>query len=77
PLGPVENGTYRYEFKGGREKSLDLYEQFHIIADSCQIPCINAGDYVHSSQTDGVHLDLDQHEILGRKLAEIVRDMLQ
>ncbi|MGX8715658.1 MAG: SGNH/GDSL hydrolase family protein [Lachnospiraceae bacterium] len=77
PLGPVENGTFRYEFQGGREKSLGLYEQFRIIADSCQVPCINAGDYVHSSQADGVHLDLDQHEILGRKLAEIVRDMLQ
>lgn len=76
PLGPIEQGPFRYEFQGGRERSLGLSDQFRIIARQHQVPCFNAGDYIHASEADGVHLELDQHEILGRKLAEIVRTML-
>jgi hypothetical protein len=36
----------------------------------------DAGSVVSSSQADGVHLDAEQHSVLGAKLSEVVRALL-
>jgi lysophospholipase L1-like esterase len=37
----------------------------------------DAGRVIHASEVDGVHLDADQHEVLGRELAPVVSSLLR
>lgn len=76
PLGPIENGVFGDMFEGGVERSKQLPTFFESVAKTYGAAYFNAGTVVHSSEEDGVHLQADQHEILGQKIAELVKKML-
>ena len=72
PVGGV-HGSDLAELNGWRKIS-DPYgsgqEVYVIPAISPDIAVI------HASEVDGVHLDADQHEVLGRELAPVVSNLL-
>ena len=76
PLGPIENGVFGDMFEGGVERSKQLPAFYEGVAKTYGAAYFNAGTIVHSSEEDGVHLQADQHEILGKKIAELVKELL-
>ncbi len=61
-------------FAGGYEKSLRLAPAYEAVAREHGAAFLNAGDIVKTSAFDGIHLDLDAHEALGRAVAKAVAE---
>jgi len=76
PTGPLAGSIFEYMFKGSEETSKHLAKHFATVAGWYGIPVIDAGQYVASSQHDGIHLDLDAHQKLGEVVAEEVKSIL-
>jgi len=68
PLGP--------KFAGAAEKSVGLAAAFAAVAAELGCAFFDAGRVTPASRVDGIHLDADQHGVLGRALAEAVRPLL-
>lgn len=71
PRGPIAA-----KFAGAGEKSAGLAQAYQEICAAIDCPCFDAGTVTSSSRVDGVHLDLDQHALLGHALVEPVARML-
>jgi lysophospholipase L1-like esterase len=68
PLGP--------KFAGGTAKSVGLAAAFERVASELGCAFFDAGSVTPASRVDGIHLDADQHVVLGRALAGVVRPLL-
>lgn len=68
PLGP--------KFKEAAAKSAGLADAFRAVAEELGCAFFDAGSVTPASRVDGIHLDADQHAILGRALATVVRPLL-
>ena len=68
PLGP--------KFAGAAAKSVGLAAAFAEVAAELGCAFFDAGSVTPASRVDGIHLDADQHGVLGRALAEAVRPLL-
>lgn len=68
PLGP--------KFAGAAAKSRGLAAAFASVAGELGCPYFDAGSVTPASKVDGIHLDADQHAVLGRALAAVVRPLL-
>lgn len=68
PLGP--------KFAGAAAKSVGLASAFRSVADELGCAFFDAGSVTPASRVDGIHLDADQHGVLGRALADVVRPLL-
>ncbi|GJL56750.1 MAG: hydrolase [Nitrospirales bacterium] len=62
-------------FRGVDVKSSFLAEQYRVVADRLGCEFFDAGAIIQSSREDGVHWDKEAHEMLGRELAQCVKDM--
>jgi lysophospholipase L1-like esterase len=60
-------------FEGGVEKSQHLGRQYEAVARLCNCHFLDAGELVTLSDADGIHMDPDQHRLLGVTLAKAVR----
>lgn len=76
PLGPIENGVFGEMFEGSVEKSKKMPVFFEGVAKTYGTAYFDAGTIVKSSDEDGLHLQADQHEILGKKIAKLVKELL-
>ncbi|MCI8485343.1 MAG: SGNH/GDSL hydrolase family protein [Lachnospiraceae bacterium] len=76
PLGHVENGVFAHMFEGNVEKSKKMPPFFQGVAKTYGVEYFDAGTVIESSKEDGLHLQADQHEILGHEIAKIVKKML-
>jgi lysophospholipase L1-like esterase len=64
------------DFVGGPEKSRELAPHYEAIAEARACAFLDAGAHITSSDVDGIHLEADQHERLGRVVAERARELL-
>jgi lysophospholipase L1-like esterase len=62
-------------FGGNVEKSKQMAPFFEGVAKGRGVAYFDAGTIVHSSAEDGLHLQADQHKILGEKVAELVKEI--
>jgi lysophospholipase L1-like esterase len=69
-LGP--RGPIAAKFTGAADKSAGLSEAYRAIAAELQCHFFDAGSITPASTVDGIHLDADQHERLGKVLAAFV-----
>lgn len=76
PLGPVKNGVFADMFEGNVEKSRKMPQFFEAVANTYGVAYFDAGTVVKSSEEDGLHMQADQHTILGHEVAKIVKDIL-
>jgi lysophospholipase L1-like esterase len=76
PLGQVSNGIFKLMFGGNEEKSKQLGVHYKIVAEACGVEYFDAGPVAKSSTADGLHLDADQHERLGKALAGPVKKII-
>ena len=72
----LEAGCLAEMFEGGAAKSLRLLPEYQAIAAKWGTGLLDAGKVIVSSPLDGVHLAADQHEKLGRAVAEAVVDQM-
>lgn len=68
--------TMIQKFEGATLKQKGLSEAFQQVAKETNCHFFDAGSVTDLSKVDGVHLDEDQHLVLGRELAELVESLL-
>ena len=71
PRGPIAP-----KFDGAERKSAGLAAACARVAEEMGCAFFDAGSVTPSSRVDGVHLDADQHGVLGRALADRVASLL-
>src|SRR6185369_13417053 len=64
------------KFAGAGAKSGGLAAAFASVAEELGRAFVDAGTITPASRVDGIHLDADQHLVLGRALAARVRPLL-
>jgi lysophospholipase L1-like esterase len=71
---PIQNprGPIAHKFTGAAAKSAGLAQLYRETAAELGCHFFAAGSVTASSAVDGVHLDADQHQVLGRALAQFV-----
>src|SRR6202451_1708158 len=62
--------------EGGREKSVLLGQRYRVVAEREGVAFLDACQVIRCSDLDGIHYEVDQHEVLGLAVAEAVRGAL-
>lgn len=68
-----EVGELAEVYEGGEEKSKKLPGYFSKVAEVYGCEFLNAGDYISTSDIDGIHLEVSEHKELGKIAAEKAR----
>jgi lysophospholipase L1-like esterase len=71
PKGPIAP-----KFQGAETKSAGLAEAYEHVAKELDCYFFDSGKVIASSIIDGVHLDREQHAVLGQTLAKVVGELL-
>ena len=71
------NGTIAPKFEGAAQKSAGLSAALSAVAKGHACDFFDAGTVTPTSRVDGVHLDADQHERLGKAMAEVVGPLIR
>jgi lysophospholipase L1-like esterase len=71
PRGPLAR-----KFAGAAERSKGLAEAFRVTAEELRCHFFDAGSVTPPSRIDGIHLDVDQHALLGSALVTVVSPLL-
>ncbi len=69
-------GEMAEKFAGGDERSAGVADAFRRVSAELECAFFDAGAVVHVSAVDGVHLDADQHDVLGRALVPAVASLM-
>jgi hypothetical protein len=76
PAIGMPRGSIAAKFAGAGQKSAGLVQAYQEACAAIDCPCFDAATVTLSSRVDGVHLDLDQHALLGQALAGSVTRIL-
>jgi lysophospholipase L1-like esterase len=71
PKGPIAP-----KFAGAESRCVGLAAAYRQVCSEAGCHFLDAGEFVHSSRVDGVHLDLEQHLVLGQTVARFVEPLL-
>jgi lysophospholipase L1-like esterase len=71
PRGPIAP-----KFLGCAAKAIGLADAYREVASATGCHFFDSGSVTSASRVDGVHLDVDQHLVLGKALAEVTRRIL-
>ncbi|MBC3908385.1 SGNH/GDSL hydrolase family protein [Undibacterium umbellatum] len=77
PLPGIPRGAIAPKFAGCEGKCIGLADAYKEVAAAAGCHFFDAGSVVTSSEYDGVHLDADQHLILGWELVGVVSAVLK
>jgi lysophospholipase L1-like esterase len=75
PIG-VPAGPIAPKFEGAATKCVGLAAAYRAVTDECGCHFFDAGSVISSSHVDGVHLDADQHRVLGQAMVGVVHSLL-
>jgi lysophospholipase L1-like esterase len=68
----VPKGPIAAKFTGAAEKSAGLSDAYRAVAAELGCLFFDAGSVTSASAVDGIHLDADQHQSLGKALARFI-----
>jgi lysophospholipase L1-like esterase len=68
----IPRGPIAAKFTGAADKAAGLADAYRDIASQLGCDFFDAGSVTPASTVDGIHLDADQHERLGRAMASFV-----
>lgn len=71
PKGPIAP-----KFAGGEHKCIGLADAFRAVCETMDCHFFDAGTVTPASRVDGIHLDADQHGVLGLAMAGAVAAIL-
>lgn len=77
PLVLNPAGDLAKKFQGSKRKCKDLANELEQIAIAQGCHFFDSNSIITASKIDGVHLDEDQHEVLGLKIASITENIFQ
>jgi lysophospholipase L1-like esterase len=77
PAIRTPQGAIAPKFEGGERKCVGLADAYRKVCEEAGCHFFDAGSVVTSSDVDGVHLDLEQHRVLGEALSEVVATLLE
>ncbi|CAB3724046.1 SGNH/GDSL hydrolase family protein [Trinickia soli] len=77
PAISVPDGPVMPKFVGGQERCIGLAEAYSDIARAQGCMVFDAGTVTTASRRDGIHLDADQHIVLGKAIADVVQAALE
>lgn len=66
----------RDAFAGAAKRSVGLAQEFARMATELDVALLDAGEFVVSSEVDGIHLDANAHRMLGEVIADKVRQII-
>jgi len=72
----IPKGPMAAKFEGASEKSVGLSDEYREVATELECHFFDASEVTSTSAIDGVHLDADQHALLGREIARRVATIL-
>jgi lysophospholipase L1-like esterase len=75
PIG-LPQGPVAAKFSGAEKKCAGLAEVYRQVSSDLACHFFDAGSVTPSSRVDGIHLDADQHILLGRALVNVVAPLL-
>lgn len=73
----VPKGLITPKFEGGEHKCVGLAEAYRETADTLGCHFFDAGSVTSASRIDGIHLDEDQHLLLGEAMVNVVAPLLR
>jgi lysophospholipase L1-like esterase len=76
PLIVAPKGPIAAKFAGAAEKCVGLAQAYRDVCTALNCHYFDAGTVTSSSRVDGVHLDADQHVVLGLALAGVVAEII-
>ena len=76
PLIQTPKGPIAPKFVAGEVKCQGIAQEYEIVARELNCPLFDASSVTPSSAVDGIHLDKDQHHLLGKALADTVSKLL-
>lgn len=77
PAISVPDGPVMPKFIGSQDRCVGLAEAYSEIARARGCLVFDAGTVTTTSRRDGIHLDADQHIVLGNAIADIVQAALE
>jgi len=75
PVG-VPKGEVAAKFSGAASRSIGLADALQTMAKQQSVYFFDAGSVAHSSALDGIHLEQDQHQLLGEAVANFVGEQI-
>jgi lysophospholipase L1-like esterase len=72
PLISKPKGTMTEKFRGADEKCASLPDELARVTNEYSTHYFDANSVIGTSPLDGVHLDANQHDLLGKALAKLV-----
>ncbi len=75
PIAKLSN--FADMFRGAEPKSRELAARYAEVAERRGVGFVDAGQFIHCSDLDGIHYEADQHAALGHALAEAARIVLE
>jgi lysophospholipase L1-like esterase len=69
-------GQMAFKFEGAETRAVGLGAAIKSVADELGCHFFDAGSVTPTSRVDGVHLDEDQHLVLGTALAAVIKPLL-
>jgi lysophospholipase L1-like esterase len=76
PSIDVPKGPIAPKFVGGEHKCVGLAAMYQELAVALNCAFVDAGKITPASRVDGIHLDADQHLVLGKAMADTVTRLL-
>jgi lysophospholipase L1-like esterase len=76
PIRPPK-GMVAVKFSGAPDRCAGLAKAYQEVTRELECHFFDSGTVAESSTVDGIHLDPDQHAILGHALARVVAPLLQ
>jgi hypothetical protein len=76
PLISARQGPIAPKFRGAEERCAGIPEAYSEVASNLGCHYFDANTVTTASNVDGVHLDSDQHLMLGAALAALVHPIL-
>jgi lysophospholipase L1-like esterase len=73
---PIKLRSFAETFDGAPERAVGMTEAFKRETEALGVHLLNEGEYVESSEVDGIHLELDAHALLGEIVTERVKQIL-
>jgi len=70
-------GEMAQKFRGADQRCHGLAQAYEEVAEALGCHFFDAGEIIHASDTDGVHLDRDQHQKFGEAVEKVVLAIIE
>lgn len=70
----MPKGVIANKFNGAEKRCIGLAKELRLISQELSTYFFNANDVTDASRVDGIHLDEDQHTVLGKAIAHAISE---